>query len=108
MVILTQDNFAAEVLEYQGAVLIDFYADWCAPCRLMASIVEQLEQECPDTKFGKVNVDEQAALAMQFDIQSIPTLALVMGAEVRAVRVGIRPKEELLALLRAEQTESTR
>ena len=99
MITLTKENFAQEVLQSDKPVRVDFWATWCGPCRMMAPVVEELDAEHPEYKFGKVNVDEQPELAGQFRIMSIPTLMVFRGGQAAAVKVGVTPKEELLKLL---------
>ena len=88
-----------EAVNGDKPVLVDFWATWCGPCRMMAPVVEELDAEHPEYKFGKVNVDEQPELAGQFRIMSIPTLMVFRGGQAAAVKVGVTPKEELLKLL---------
>ena len=80
-------------------VFVDFWATWCGPCRMMAPVVEELDAEHPEYKFGKVNVDEQPELAGEYRIMSIPTLMVFRGGQAAAVKIGVTPKEELLNLL---------
>ena len=80
-------------------VLLDFYAEWCGPCRMLAPIVEEVAAERPDVLVGKVNVDEEPALAARFGITSIPTLLLIRSGAVQARSVGLVPKEKIAALL---------
>ena len=96
---ITKENFEAEVLQSQKPVLLDFWATWCGPCRMVAPIVEEIAQERPDVKVGKIDVDEQRELAMQFEIQSIPTLMVFQNGELKERVVGARPKDQILALL---------
>ena len=95
MITLTKENFAQEVLQSDKPVLVDFWATWCGPCRMMAPVVEELDAEHPEYKFGKVNVDEEPALAQAFRVQSIPMLVLLRDNAVVAAAVGAQSKEQL-------------
>ena len=99
MIILTSANFKSEVEEYSGLVVIDLYADWCGPCKMLAPVIDELEKENPDVKFAKINVDNERELAMQFKIQSIPTVAFVKDDTLLDLSVGYVPKEKLSALI---------
>ena len=101
MITLTKENFAQEVLQSDKPVLVDFWATWCGPCRMMAPVVEELDAEHPEYKFGKVNVDEQMELAMRFQVSSIPMLVVFKDGQPVAKTVGYRSKEELNELLRS-------
>ena len=96
---INKDNFQEEVLNSDQPVLLDFWAPWCGPCRMVAPIVEEIAEERPDIKVGKVNVDEEQELAMKFGVISIPTLVVVKNGEVVNQSVGARPKNQILALL---------
>lgn len=98
-IIIDKNNFEQEVLRSQQPVLLDFWAPWCAPCRMVAPILEQVAQERPDIKVGKVNIDEQLALANRFSVMSIPTLVVLKDGKIVNQTVGARPKEAILALL---------
>ena len=95
---LTQDNFSAEVLKASTPVLVDFWAEWCGPCKMLAPILDELAGEYDGrVKIGKVNVDDQQALASQFNVMNIPTLLLFHKGQVTEQIVGLRSKKELKA-----------
>ena len=97
---LTKENYEEEVVRASLPVLIDFWAAWCGPCRMLAPIVEELAEEYEGkVKVCKVNVDEQRELASMFRILSIPTLVLIKDGKLRETAVGYRPKEQLVAML---------
>ena len=99
-VTLTQENFAAEVEGAKGTVLVDFWADWCGPCRMFAPILDEVASAHPDVKVGKVNVDQEKELAAAFRVQSIPTLVVFRDGKPVEHSVGVVSKEEVEALLR--------
>lgn len=92
-------NFQEEVLQSDRTVLLDFWASWCGPCRMVAPLVEEIAEERPDIKVGKINVDEQPELASQFGVMSIPTLVVMKDGKVTNQAMGARPKSQILALL---------
>lgn len=97
---ITSQNFAQEVVASSVPVLVDFWATWCGPCMMLAPVIEQIAAQSDGSyKVGKVNVDEQGALAMQFGIESIPTLLLFKNGEVVRKMVGLHTKEQILAML---------
>ena len=96
---ITKENFEELVLNNAGQVLLDFWAPWCGPCRMVAPIVEAIAEDRQDILVGKVNVDEEMELAIQFGVASIPTLVVMEGGQVKAKSIGYSPREEIEALL---------
>ena len=93
-------NFEKEVLNSEKPVLVDFFADWCGPCKMMAPIVEELATELDGkAKVGKINVDENSDIAVEYNVMSIPTLIVFKNGKEEKRLVGVRDKEELLSLL---------
>ena len=99
IVTLTSENFQTEVLDDPGLILIDFWAEWCQPCRMLAPAFEELNREEPQVKFCRVNVDEQGELAQMFGIESIPTLAVVQDRHTLTGMVGVHDKADIKAML---------
>ncbi len=96
---ITSENFSEEVLNSDRTVLLDFYATWCGPCRMVAPVIEEIAAEREDIKVGKINVDEQPELASAFGIQSIPTLVAMRDGEVKNHALGAQSKEFILDML---------
>ena len=96
---INKNNFQNEVLNSEKPVLLDFWAPWCGPCRMVTPIVDEIAAERGDIKVGKVNVDEEPELAGQFGVLSIPTLVVMKGGKVANQMVGARPKSQILAML---------
>ena len=99
VVTINKENFNTEVLQSDKTVLLDFWASWCGPCRMLSPVVDQVAEERPDVKVGKVNVDEQLELAAQFGVMSIPALLVFKNGKLVNQSVGSRPKAGVLALL---------
>ena len=96
---VTKENFDETVLQADKPVLVDFWAEWCGPCRMVSPIVDEIAGERDDIVVGKVNVDEQGELAVRFGVMSIPTLLVFRDGELVQTAVGARPKDAILALL---------
>lgn len=96
---ITKENFGLEVLNSDKPVLLDFFAGWCGPCRMISPIVEEISEERPDIKVGKINVDEQPELAAQFKVVSIPMLVVIKDGRIVNQAVGARPKAQILGML---------
>lgn len=99
VVTITLENFENEVIKSDKPVLVDFWAPWCGPCRMLSPVVDEIAEENSNIKVGKVNVDEQEELAMRFGIMSIPTLIVFKNGEVVKKTMGVQPKAAILGLL---------
>ncbi len=92
---ITKDNFETEVMKSDSPVLIDFWASWCGPCKMMGPVVDQIAEENAGIKVGKINIDEQPELAQKYGVMSIPTLVLFQNGERKDTSVGLVPKESI-------------
>ncbi len=93
---ISEDNFESEVLKSELPVLVDFWAPWCGPCRMMGPIVDEIAEENLELKVCKVNVDEASELARKYDVESIPTLIYFKNGQVRATMIGLRTKQDIM------------
>ena len=98
---ITVENYEKEVLQSDVPVLLDFWAPWCGPCQVVSPMVDEIAGEATHAKVGKINVDEQPALAKAFRVMSIPTLVVMKAGKVADRRVGVMPKRDILAMLEA-------
>ena len=97
--IITKDNFDQEILKESKTVLLDFWASWCGPCRMVSPIIDEIAKERADLKVGKINVDEQPELAARFGVMSIPTLVVMKDGKIVNQTAGARPKPQILSLI---------
>ncbi len=100
VVLVNKENFESEVIKSDRTVLLDFYADWCGPCRMVSPIVEEIANEYPEYKVCKINVDEQPELASKFEVMSIPSLFVLRDGKVINQSLGAKPKAQILDMLK--------
>jgi thioredoxin 1 len=96
---VTTNNFQNEVIDAKEPVLIDFFANWCVPCKMLSPVIDELAQEMPSVKVVKVNVDEEPELAQKFQVMSIPTLVVMKDGKMVNKTIGVRPKDEIREML---------
>jgi len=96
---ITKENFEEEVLKSNKTVLLDFWASWCGPCKMVSPIIDEIAREATNVKVGKINVDEQPELAASFNVMSIPTLAVMKDGKVIKTMVGAKPKSAILGMM---------
>ena len=99
VITITKENFQTEVMESDRPVLLDFWASWCGPCRMVSPVIDEIANETPSIKVGKVNVDEQRELAAAFNVMSIPTLVVMKDGKVVNQVLGARPKQQIVSML---------
>lgn len=98
---VNNDNFEKEVLQSDKKVLVDFYADWCGPCKMMSPVVDEIAEEMGDgVKVCKINIDEEQNLAVKYDVMSIPTFIVIKDGKEVGRTVGVQPKEEIISMLK--------
>ena len=97
--VITKENFESEVLKSDKPVLVDFWAAWCGPCKMLSPVIDEIAEERRDIKVGKINVDEQPELASQFAVMSIPTLIVFKNGEIANKAIGVQPKDAILSML---------
>ena len=100
VITLTAENFEQEVLKSEVPVLVDFWASWCMPCRMLSPVIDDIAKDATEFKVGKVNVDEQGELAQRFGIMSIPTLIVFRNGAVAQQSMGVQPKQAILEMLK--------
>lgn len=97
---ITKDNFEKEIVKADKPVLVDFGASWCGPCRMLSPTIDEIAEEHPEIKVCKINIDDEAELAIRHGVMSVPTLMIFKNGEIAQTAVGVRPKDEILDLLK--------
>lgn len=101
VITLTKENFEAEVMSSDKPVLVDFWASWCGPCRMLSPVVDEVAEEVDTVKVGKINVDEQPELAAKFGVMTIPTLIFFKEGKIVETSVGVKPKKAIISMIGA-------
>ena len=96
---MTTESFKEAMQNTKGLLVVDFWAEWCGPCKMLAPVFEELEKDFPDVTFGKINVDEEVQAALENNVSSIPTLLFIKDGEIVKKSVGFAPKDELVAMI---------
>ena len=97
---ITKDNFENEIVKADKPVLVDFWASWCGPCRMLSPTIDEIAEEHPEIKVCKINIDDEAELAIRHGVMIVPTLMIFKNGEIAQTAVGVRPKDEILDLLK--------
>ena len=97
---ITKDNFENEIVKADKPVLVDFWASWCGPCRMLSPTIDEIAEEHPEIKVCKINIDDEAELAIRYGVMSVPTLMIFKNGEIAQTAIGVRPKDEILDLLK--------
>ena len=97
---ITKDNFEKGIVKADKPVLVDFWASWCGPCRMLSPTIDEIAEEHPEIKVCKINIDDEAELAIRHGVMSVPTLMIFKNGEIAQTAVGVRPKDEILDLLK--------
>ena len=97
---ITKDNFENEIVKADKPVLVDFWASWCGTCRMLSPTIDEIAEEHPEIKVCKINIDDEAELAIRHGVMSVPTLMIFKNGEIAQTAVGVRPKDEILDLLK--------
>lgn len=96
---VTKENFEQEVMQEKGTVLVDFWASWCGPCKMLSPVIDEIADSRPDIKVCKINIDDETELAIRHGVMSVPTLMVVKNGEIVTTAIGARPKREIEAML---------